>query len=282
MGKLQKFQLLRSKILKVITLAALETISGAAKTFKTAALFPCSKSNMRLLSLLLFIPTLFFCRHVEEEPLPSTPNIPAEQIDILALGDSYTKGESVKWEANYPNQLKDKLRVAGFASAEVHVVAQTGWRTDQLQAALNAQADVLEDSVFSIVTLCIGVNNQYQNGNLDLYKLHFESLLQYAIERAGGRKSRVFVLSIPDYAFTPFGQSWGNPEDISAEIDQFNVANRAITAAYAVQYVDVTGISRRGVAEPLLVANDGLHPSAIQYAEWLQLLFPAVKNALQP
>ncbi|MBC7778100.1 MAG: SGNH/GDSL hydrolase family protein [Phycisphaerae bacterium] len=236
---------------------------------------------MRATILLLFLPTLFFCRRSAEEPIPTQINPVPERIDILALGDSYTKGESVPWGQNFPNQLADSLRMAGFDLAGLHVVAQTGWRTDNLQSAIASQASVLADSTFSLVTLCIGVNNQYQNANFETYKTEFEALLKYAIARAGGRKERVVVISIPDWAYTPYGQN-SNPALISQKIDQYNAANRSITEAFGVPYVNVTDVSRRGIQEPDLVAFDGLHPSAQQYTEWVRLLLPVVKMGLKP
>lgn len=204
--------------------------------------------------------------------------MPNERIDILALGDSYTKGEGVPWTQNFPNQLTDSLRARGYNVAGVRVIAQTGWRTDQLQGAI-AQATDLADSTFSLVTLCIGVNNQYQNRPVGEYKTQFEQLLQTALARAGGRRERVLVLSIPDWAYTPFGQSRPNPALISAEIDAFNDANRTIALSFGIAYVDVTGISRLGVTQPGLVAPDGLHPSAAQYTEWVKKLLPVAESA---
>jgi acyl-CoA thioesterase-1 len=236
---------------------------------------------MRLLTLLLFIPTLFFCRRVSEEPAPTNPLPMAEKIDLLALGDSYTKGESVKWEQNFPNQLADSLRNYGFEWSGLHVVAQTGWRTDNLQNALLGQSGILADSIFSLVTLCIGVNNQYQNANFETYKKQFEELLQYAIARTGGRKERVVVVSIPDWAYTPFGQSWGDPMNTTQKIDQYNAANKAIADSYQVAYVNVTSVSRNGILEPELVASDGLHPSALQYTAWVKLILPIAQKALK-
>lgn len=204
----------------------------------------------------------------------------AEQIDILALGDSYTKGESVKWEQNFPNQLTDSLRSHGFELSGLHVVAQTGWRTDDLQNALANQSGLLADSSFGLATLCIGVNNQYQNANFETYKKQFEELLQYAIARAGGRRERVIVISIPDWAYTPFGQSWGDPLNTSQKIDQYNAANKVIADLYQVAYVNVTTVSRNGIMMPDLVALDGLHPSAVQYTEWVKLILPIAQTAL--
>ena len=210
-------------------------------------------------------------------PVVETPMDSA--ITILALGDSYTKGESVEWAKNFPNQLSDSLEAGGRSVASTRVIAQTGWRTDQLQAAI-ANAS-LADSVCDLVTLCIGVNNQYQNANSNTYKTQFEQLLQTALARAGNRKERVFVVSIPDWAYTYYGQHFSKPpEQISQEIDQYNAANRSIAEQYGVHYVHITDVSRKGLIQPNLVADDGLHPSAIQYTEWVKLLLPLVRAEL--
>ncbi len=257
------------------------------------------KILMTTLKTLLFasLALLFCCRNVQDEIVPTpeppvndttviTPPPPPpppgdpEEIDILALGDSYTKGESVIATKNFPNQLRDSLLAAGRKVTGLRIIAQTGWRTDQLKSAI-ANAPELNDSTFSIVTLCIGVNNQYQNGNFNTYKLEFEQLLQTAIARAGGRKERVFVISIPDWAYTPYGQGYpGGPTPISLKIDQYNAANYSIAQQYQVHYINITGISRQGISQPDLVASDGLHPSAEQYRQWVHLLMPVVQNAL--
>jgi lysophospholipase L1-like esterase len=219
------------------------------------------------------------CKHqpIAKEPLPEEPQ-PKEQYDMLCLGDSYTKGQGVALAGSFPYQLADSLRASGYdiVTGAPRVIAQTGWRTDQLQAAYDFAAEI-KDSTFSLVTLLIGVNNQYQNSNFDLYAPQFERLLQIAIARAGNRPARVVVLSIPDYAYTPFGQNSSNPAAISAKLDQYNAANRQLADQYKVHYVDVTPTSRQGLARPELVATDQLHPSAIQYTEWVQLVLAAVR-----
>ncbi len=204
------------------------------------------------------------------------------KIDILCLGDSYTKGESVPTSQNFPNQLKDSLLLDTFdlLPAAPHIIAQTGWRTDQLINAIFAATEI-QDSIFSLVTLCIGVNNQYQNGNLEQYKTQFEALLKTAIIRAGNRKKRVIVVSIPDWAFTIYGQNYpGGGASVSAKIDEYNAANKVIADQYQVHYVNVTGSSRQGITRPELVAIDGLHPSAVQYSEWVRLILPVAKAVL--
>ncbi len=130
-------------------------------------------------------------------PFVINPVSHQEQVDILALGDSYTKGQSVLWPSNFPNQLADSLRLEGREILGPRVIAQTGWRTDNLSDAIDGTLEIA-DSTFSIVTLCIGVNNQYQHASFDVYKTDFEQILKTAIALAGGRPQRVFVLSIPD------------------------------------------------------------------------------------
>ena len=193
-----------------------------------------------------------------------------DTIHYLALGDSYTIGESVKYEERYPVQLVAKLRKDTVVIAEPTIIARTGWTTRQLKQAI--ESATLRNE-YELVSLLIGVNNQYQGINIEVYKTEFRELLKKAIELAGGDKRRVFVLSIPDYAYTPFGR---NSSSISAQIDQYNAINLSITAEYGISYFDITPISRKGLQQPDLVASDGLHPSGKMYEQWTALIFPDV------
>jgi len=195
-----------------------------------------------------------------------------EPVNFLALGDSYTIGQSVGVNERWPKQLITGLSNLGYATGELKIIAQTGWRTDNLQNAINQQLPL---SGYSLVSLLIGVNNQFQGGNIQTYAIEFEALLVQAISLAGNNPSHVFVLSIPDYAFTPYGN--GNPS-ISSQIDEFNNVNRLITSNYNVKYIDITPISRRGLAEPALVATDGLHPSGAMYALWVQEIIKSMEK----
>lgn len=187
-----------------------------------------------------------------------------QPIRFLALGDSYTIGESVAELQRWPVQLIRELEKKGYAGSHPDMIAVTGWRTDDLK---NAIATRRLAKNYTFVSLLIGVNNQYQGKSLKEYEVEFKDLLTTAIEYAGGNKSRVFVLSIPDYGYTPFGKP--KQEEISAGIDAFNKVNRSITEKMDVTYVDITDISRRGLDEPQLVAADGLHPSAEMYRLWV-------------
>jgi lysophospholipase L1-like esterase len=230
--------------------------------------------------LLLLLPfTCCFCQHDSEPVIEPTPPVDTPlYISYLALGDSYTIGQSVPADERFPAQLIDSLlphQIMGSA----RVIAKTGWTTAELDAAIAAAQPPLGNS-YDIVTLLIGVNNQYRGYPLDQYETQFADLLEQAVIYAGSRPERVFVLSIPDYAFTPFGQNF-NPTRISQEIDEFNAANKSIALARGVHYIDITPISREGLQDPTLVASDQLHPSGKMYARWVSLLKSAVLAELR-
>ena len=191
----------------------------------------------------------------------------AQEKKYLALGDSYTIGESVSEAERWPNQLRDSLNKKGYAIGKPTIIATTGWRTDNLKNAMNIAQLKPE---YDLVSLLIGVNNQYQGKSSDQSAIEFEDLLKTAIHLAKGRKENVFVVSIPDYGFTPFGKP--NQEAITKAIDLFNEINARITYKYKVQYFNITEISRDGLTDPSLVAGDGLHPSGKMYAQWVELI----------
>jgi lysophospholipase L1-like esterase len=187
-----------------------------------------------------------------------------EPLRYLALGDSYTIGESVSYNSRWPRQLYDSLKSRGYSTDTIHFIAQTGWRTDNLMSAINSQQP---DSNYTLVSLLIGVNNQYQGFSLDKYKLEFPQLLHRAIALAGGDSNQVFVVSIPDYAYTPFG---GGRQAISTSLDRYDNFARAYCDSLHIKFFYITDISRKGLEEPSLVANDGLHPSGKQYSLYVK------------
>lgn len=232
---------------------------------------------MKFILLIFSLATTLYLTNCDKEnqnPSSTDMNTP---YTYLALGDSYTIGESVAESERYPVQLVSYLQKEGLNIDEPRIIARTGWTTGELQNAI--QAADLPDT-FSLVSLLIGVNNQYRGYPLEEYKTEFQALLNQAIAFAGGRKERVLVLSIPDYAYTPFGQQ-GNSSKISSEIDTFNAANKAITEAAGVRYFDITAISRRGLEQPDLVAADGLHPSGKQYEQWVEAISEGVVAVLK-
>lgn len=207
------------------------------------------------------------------------------QVAYLALGDSYTIGESVVESARWPLQLVAALRADGFAIDDVasrspRIIATTGWTTDELSAALDAAEPLGRD--WSLVSLLIGVNDQYRGRDVDDYAREFSGLLERAIGYAGGRTDRVFVLAIPDWGVTPFAARSGRDvAAIARELDAYNAAAARICADRGVVFVDIAPVSRARGAEPAMLADDGLHPSAAMYAEWARSALPAVRDLLR-
>lgn len=188
----------------------------------------------------------------------------------LALGDSYTIGEAVAMHENFPHQLVKKLAEEEILFDAPLIVAQTGWTTGDLMEAINQKAI---KPPFDLVTLLIGVNNQYRGLDKNEYEKDFEELLKQAIVFAGGNNNHVIVLSIPDWGVTPFAAD-RDRKKISEEIDAFNLINKKISVNHLVHYVDITPGSRLADAGNPLLASDGLHPSAKEYSRWTSLLLP--------
>ena len=196
-------------------------------------------------------------------------------LSYLALGDSYTIGESVPAEGRWPAQLAAMLRTEGKALAEPTILATTGWTTDELSAAMDGAGFAPS---YDLVSLLIGVNNQYRGRSTDNYREEFRALLQRAIVLAGARASRVLVLSIPDWGVTPFAHGSGRDVlRIADELDTYNAIAREEAARQGAHWVDITPISRQ---HPGLLAGDGLHPSAAQYALWAEAALPVARVML--
>lgn len=195
----------------------------------------------------------------------------------LALGDSYTIGEAVAEDQRFPVQLQQKLSEAVVTLPPPEIIARTGWTTDELAENIR---QVQPRGSYALVSLLIGVNNQYRGRDTAEYRLQFRDLLQTAADLAGGNSSRVIVVSIPDYAYTPFGQG-SSASKISQEIDQFNLINLQETRKTSAVYIDITPISRRGLAEPELVAADMLHPSGAMYRLWAELMLPEARRIMR-
>ena len=204
---------------------------------------------------------------------PATPSDPSAKT-YLALGDSYTIGQSVSEADRFPNQTVSLLRNKGVSIQDPRIIATTGWTTRNLLDAMDAAA--LKDN-YDVVSLLIGVNNQYQGKSIEEYKTEFALLLTRAIQYGGNKPTHVFVLSIPDYSVTPFAAG-SDRAKIASEIDQFNAVNKSIAIQMGVNYIDITPISRE--PDPSLIANDGLHPSGKQYKKWADLLSAAMKPLL--
>ena len=195
----------------------------------------------------------------------------------LALGDSYTIGESVNEDERFPAQTISLLKNDSVFIKQPQYIATTGWTTLNL---LDAIATQHPQGPFDIVTLLIGVNDQYQHFDTGSYRIHFIQCLQNAIALAGNKKDHVFVLSIPDYSVTPFAQH-SDTMQIRKDIDAFNAINKAITKSFNISYTDITPFTREAKNDVSLIAGDGLHPSGKEYAKWAALLAPEIAKVLK-
>ena len=197
-------------------------------------------------------------------------------MSYLALGDSYTIGESVEEAFRWPLQLRDSLKKEGFYLDEPRIIARTGWRTDEM---LDAATDQVSNDTFDIVSLLIGVNNEYQGRSPESFVSEFESCLIFAIDHSKRGKDGVFVLSIPDYGFTPFGQK--NQVRITERLNKYNEICRSISEKHGVLFINITDISREVPENKELVAKDDLHPSGLQYAKWVERSLESVVELLE-
>lgn len=223
------------------------------------------------LIVLLFVFTLFV-------KVSSLNSLKSNKVyKVLALGDSYTIGEAVAPEERFIAQTITALRQKSLQVEDARIIATTGWTTDELQQAIDA-ANITE--TYDIVTLLIGVNNQYRGRQVEEYREQFVQLLQQAIQFAGGKTNRVFVFSIPDWGVTPFAEG-RDRNQIAQEIDKFNQVNKEEANRQQVHYIDITPDSRKASVDPSLTAADKLHPSGAMYALWAQKLTPLIFDELK-
>jgi lysophospholipase L1-like esterase len=193
------------------------------------------------------------------------------EVRMLALGDSYTIGESVPVNGRWPHQLIGKIRTLGAAGPYPDYIARTGWTTQNLIQGIESLLD--EEKNYNLVSILIGVNNQYQGIPIDSYEPDLREIIERALGIVDHDTSSILILSIPDYAYTPFGN--GNTV-ISQEIDQYNAIKKKVAEEYGISFFDITPISREGLNDPDLVAVDLLHPSEKQYGLWVEAILPRI------
>lgn len=213
-------------------------------------------------------------------PAPTPPPTTNNKYNYLALGDSYTIGQSVAASENFPNQTVSLLKAQSLDFASAMIIATTGWTTDELDrgiAEANNSGTLL--SSYSFVSLLIGVNDQYRGRAVDSYKPAFEDLLKKAIHFAGDSAGHVVVISIPDWGVTPFANSRDRVK-IAKEIDAYNLANKQIALRYNVEYIDITPWTREGASDLSLIAADGLHPSGKEYKRWAERIAAFFKSKI--
>ena len=197
------------------------------------------------------------------------------QYSYLALGDSYTIGEKVDPQFSFPAQLRMAMQANKVELSPPTIVAKTGWTCEELIQGITQTE--LEHQTFDLVTLLVGVNDQYRGCSVEEYGPKFQSLLKIALALVGERPKHLMVLSVPDYSCTPFGLG-RNPTKIAEQIKAFNRLNRKLTDKFDATYIDITKISRMGLSDSSLLVNDLLHPSAKMYALWVkEMLAPVMK-----
>lgn len=194
-------------------------------------------------------------------------------LKYLALGDSYTIGEAVQASERWPHQLVELLNGEGINIDLPEIIAVTGWTTDELQTAIIEKQPTTN---YDLVSLLIGVNNQYRDYPMETYRKEFTELLNSAI--SFGKK--VFVVSIPDYGVTPFGET-KEPEKIATEVDNYNVIAKSICGTLNIPFIDITTISKMAKGNVKMTASDGLHPTGEMYKLWTNEVFPVVHNLLK-
>lgn len=232
-------------------------------------------------SLIIIFALLFFmvgCSSSSEALKPEEMEAPdsPDNLSYLALGDSYTIGESVVTGMRWPAQLVEELREKEVLINSPKIIAKTGWTTDNLLNAMDAN---LGNEKYDLVSVLIGVNNQYQNKSIEAYETDLNTIFTEAISSSKTGKEGVFVVSIPDYGATPFGAA--NAVEIGREIAEFNAVLKKVAEEFELSYYDITPISKMAKSDRSLVANDGLHPSGKMYRLWVELFLEEVFQKLQ-
>jgi lysophospholipase L1-like esterase len=199
-------------------------------------------------------------------------------LSYLALGDSYTIGESVNEDQRWPMQLAKSLTSNGIAVSPPQIIAKTGWTTDELKAKIISENITKK---YDLVSLLIGVNNQYRGRSVEEFRKEYVDLLNTAIQFSGNQPQHVFIVSIPDWGVTPFGRN-SPKKSISEQIDLFNAIKKEETEKRGILFFDITPISRRAITDPSLIAEDGLHPSGKMYQLWTEKIIPELLKKLKP
>jgi lysophospholipase L1-like esterase len=228
--------------------------------------------------IFLIIISFFFSCETSSQEIDNQKNIMTNGLSYLALGDSYTIGESVTEDQRWPVQLAKSLTSNGVAVSPPQIIAKTGWTTDELKAKIISENITKK---YDLVSLLIGVNNQYRGRSVEEFRKEYVDLLNTAIQFSGNQPQHVFVVSIPDWGVTPFGRN-SPKKSISEQIDLFNAIKKEETEKRGILFFDITPISRRAITDPSLIAEDGLHPSGKMYQLWTEKIIPELLKKLKP
>jgi lysophospholipase L1-like esterase len=235
---------------------------------------------MKSLLALLVIMSFFACSSSNSDSKNQMGDT-KRPLKYLALGDSYTIGEGVVEEDRYPNQLVKRLNEElNLTINQPVIIAKTGWTVDELETGINNSKNLAPP--YDLVTLLIGVNNQYRGKSVEEFKIEFKQILLRAIGFAGNLPDHVVVLSIPDWGVTPFATEKGSDKlKLASEIDAYNTAKKEVCKQFGVFYIDITANYRTVGAQPEMVVEDKLHPSGLVYAFWADKLYEQVKTIYQ-
>jgi lysophospholipase L1-like esterase len=228
--------------------------------------------------IFLIIISFFFSCETSSQEIDNQKNIMTNGLSYLALGDSYSIGESVTEDQRWPVQLAKSLTLNGVAVSPPQIIAKTGWTTDELKAKIISENITKK---YDLVSLLIGVNNQYRGRSVEEFRKEYVDLLNTAIQFSGNQPQHVFVVSIPDWGVTPFGRN-SPKKSISEQIDLFNAIKKEETEKRGILFFDITPISRRAITDPSLIAEDGLHPSGKMYQLWTEKIIPELLKKLKP
>jgi lysophospholipase L1-like esterase len=228
--------------------------------------------------IFLIIISFFFSCETSSQDIDNQKNTMSNGLSYLALGDSYTIGESVTENQRWPVQLTKSLTSNGIAFSQPQIIAKTGWTTDELKAKIVSENITKK---YDLVSLLIGVNNQYRGRSVEEFRKQYVDLLETAIQFSGNRPQYVFVVSIPDWGVTPFGRN-SPKKSISEQIDLFNAIKKEETEKRGILFVDITPISRQAIKDPSLIAEDGLHPSGKMYQLWTEKIVPELLRKIKP
>lgn len=232
---------------------------------------------MKNLYFLFFVFIFLGCSSSNSVPQNTeTDNPSGMDYSYLALGDSYTIGESVPANDRWPVQLVAQLNERNYKVAPPKIIAKTGWTTENLLSAMRSELNYTRK--FDLVSILIGVNNQYQGQSIEDYEEELREIFKLALNHSKRREKGVFALSIPDYGATPFGSD--NAEIIGQEIDEFNAVFRKVAAEFEVTFYNITPISREAARDADLIAEDGLHPSGLMYRYWVDEIIDEIPQML--
>jgi lysophospholipase L1-like esterase len=231
-------------------------------------------------SLIIVLWAAYSCVPFKSNQSNKKDTMTEQAYSYLALGDSYTIGEGVEEQDQYPNQVVAMLKSSNILFSKPVIVAKTGWTTDELSKAIGEAG--IEGNTYDLVTLLIGVNNQYRGRPVENFRKEFEDLLGKAVSFADGDTNRVVVISIPDWGITPFATSRGTDESkVAKEIDAFNAAKKQISLNMGVHFIDITEEYREIGSLPEMLVSDKLHPSGLVYERWAEKIKQLVQEKMK-